>query len=64
MQHAIVFLDRESVDAKVRRPSFPHSYEEYQSTWSPEDVVTRLKDASIAIINKVPMRAETLKQLP
>ncbi len=64
MQHAIVFLDRESVDANVRRPNFPHSYKEYQSTWSPEDVVARLKDATIAIINKVPMRADTLKQLP
>jgi glycerate dehydrogenase len=64
VQHAIVFLDRESVDAKVRRPNFPHSYQEYQSTWSPEDVVARLKDATIAIINKVPMRADTLKQLP
>ena len=64
MQHAIVFLDRESVDAKVRRPNFPHSYEEHQSTWSAEDVVARLKDATIAIINKVPMRAETMKQLP
>jgi glycerate dehydrogenase len=64
VQHAIVFLDRESVDAKVRRPNFPHSYEEHQSTWSAEDVVARLKDATIAIINKVPMRAETMKQLP
>jgi glycerate dehydrogenase len=64
VQHAIVFLDRESVDAKVRRPNFPHSYQEYQSTWSPEDVVARLKDATIAIINKVSMRADTLKQLP
>jgi glycerate dehydrogenase len=64
VQHAIVFLDRESVDAKVRKPSFPHSYQEYQSTWSPGEVVERLKDATIAIINKVPMRAETLKQLP
>jgi len=64
VQHAIVFLDRESVDANVRRPNFPHSYTEYQSTWSPEDVVARLKDATIAIINKVPMRADTLKQLP
>ena len=64
MQHAIVFLDRELVDAKVRRPNFPHTYKEYQSTWSPEDVVARLKDATIAIINKVPMRADTLKQLP
>jgi glycerate dehydrogenase len=64
VQHAIVFLDRESVDAKVRRPNFPHTYTEYQSTWSPEDVVARLKDVTIAIINKVPMRADTLKQLP
>jgi glycerate dehydrogenase len=64
VQHAIVFLDRESVDANVRRPNFPHSYTEHQSTWSAEDVVARLKDATIAIINKVPMRADTLKQLP
>jgi glycerate dehydrogenase len=64
VQHAIVFLDRESVDAKVRRPSFPHTYKEYDSTWTVEDILDRLKDATIAIINKVPMRADTLKQLP
>ena len=64
MQHAIVFLDRESVGANVRKPNFPHSYKEYESTWTPEEIVDRLKDASIAIINKVPMRAEVLKQLP
>ncbi len=64
VEHAIVFLDRESVDANVRKPNFPHRYDEHQSTWSAEDVVKRLKDATIAIINKVPMRAETLKQLP
>jgi glycerate dehydrogenase len=64
VQHAIVFLDRESVGANVRKPNFPHSYKEYQSTWTPEEIVDRLKDATIAIINKVPMRADTLKQLP
>ncbi|MBM3543590.1 MAG: D-2-hydroxyacid dehydrogenase [Alphaproteobacteria bacterium] len=64
MEHAIVFLDRESVGANVRKPNFPHSYKEYESTWTPEEIVDRLKDASIAIINKVPMRAEVLKQLP
>jgi len=64
VQQAIVFLDRESVDAKVRRPDFPHSYKEYQSTWTQDEIVERLKDADIAIINKVPMRAETLKALP
>ena len=64
MQHAIVFLDRESVGANVRKPDFPHSYKEYEATWTPEEIVDRLNDATIAIINKVPMRAETLKQLP
>ena len=64
MQHEIVFLDRESVGANVRRPDFPHNYKEYESTWTPEEIVDRLKHATIAIINKVPMRADTLKQLP
>ena len=64
MQHAIVFLDRESVGANVRKPNFPHSYEEHQSTWTQDEILDRLNDATIAIINKVPMRADTLKQLP
>jgi len=64
VEHAIVFLDRESVGAQVREPDFPHSYTEYQSTWTPEDIVDRLKDATIALINKVPMREDVLKQLP
>lgn len=64
VEHAIVFLDRESVDANVRKPNFPHTYKEYESTWTPDEIVSRLKDATIAIINKVPMRADVLKQLP
>ena len=64
MTQKIVFLDRESLDARVRSFSFPHAYTEYESTWTPEEIVERLKDAEIAIINKVPMRADTLKQLP
>jgi glycerate dehydrogenase len=63
MQHSVVFLDRETLDARMRTPSFPHSYREYALTRGPE-VVERLKDATIAIINKVPMDGETLKQLP
>jgi glycerate dehydrogenase len=63
MQHSLVFLDRETLDARMRMPSFPHSYQEYAVTRGPE-VVERLKDATIAIINKVPMDRETLKQLP
>jgi glycerate dehydrogenase len=64
VEHTIVFLDRESVGADVRKPDFPHNYKEYDSTWTPEEIVDRLKDASIALINKVPMRADVLKQLP
>jgi len=64
MTHKIVFLDRESLDANVRAPNFPHDYKEYESTWTPDEIVERLKDADIAIINKVPMRADVLKQLP
>ncbi|HSB58286.1 MAG TPA: glycerate dehydrogenase, partial [Methyloceanibacter sp.] len=64
MQHQIVFLDRESVGANVRKPEFPHNYKEYEATWTPEEILERLKDATIAIINKVPMRADTLKKLP
>jgi glycerate dehydrogenase len=64
VEHTIVFLDRESVGADVRKPGFPHTYKEYDSTWTPEEIVDRLKDASIALINKVPMRADVLKQLP
>jgi glycerate dehydrogenase len=64
MTQKIVFLDRESLDANVRRPNFEHDYKEYESTWTPDDIVERLKDADIAIINKVPMSADVLKRLP
>jgi glycerate dehydrogenase len=63
MQHTIVFLDRDTVGAKLRQPNFPHSYQEYADT-PLACIVDRLRDATIAILNKVPMRAETLAQLP
>jgi glycerate dehydrogenase len=63
MQHSIVFLDHATLDARMRTPSFPHSYQEYPATHSPE-IVERLKDATIVITNKVPLDRETLQQLP
>ncbi|WP_159727893.1 D-2-hydroxyacid dehydrogenase [Methylosinus sp. Ce-a6] len=63
MSHKIVFLDRETLDANLRKPNFPHDYTEYAQS-SPADVVERLKGATIAITNKVPLREDTLKQLP
>ncbi|WP_026608294.1 D-2-hydroxyacid dehydrogenase [Methylocapsa acidiphila] len=63
MQHSIVFLDRSTLEANLRTPNFPHSYKEYEKT-APDQIVERLADATIAIINKVPMREATLAQLP
>ncbi len=62
MEH-IVFLERESVRANFRRPRFEHTWAEYPLT-KPEELFERLRDATIAITNKVPMRAETLARLP
>jgi len=63
VQHSIVFLDRSTLEANLRTPNFPHSYKEYQTT-AADEIVERLGSASIAIINKVPMREATLAQLP
>ena len=43
--------------------TFPHSYKEYADT-PVSCIVDRLRGATIAILNKVPMRSETLAQLP
>jgi glycerate dehydrogenase len=63
MMHRVVFLDRASLKAKVRKPSCASDYVEYEKT-AVAEIVSRLQGASVAIINKVPMRAETLTQLP
>lgn len=63
MTHHVVFLERGSLKANVRRPSFGHTWAEYPST--PEDqIVPHLADATIAIVNKVPLSAATLHSLP
>jgi glycerate dehydrogenase len=62
MQH-VVFLDRSTLQAQVRRPSFEHSWQEYPVTAAGE-LAARLQAATIAITNKVPLRAATLRELP
>lgn len=59
----IVFLDRASIDATVRRPAFAHDWSEHAAS-DASDVVTRLQGATIAITNKVPLRAADLDRLP
>ena len=61
----IVFLDRETLPEQVtvRPPASAHTMDEHQRT-RPEEVVGRAKDAEIVITNKVPLRADTLAELP
>jgi glycerate dehydrogenase len=63
MMHRVVFLDRASLKANVRKPSCAGEYIEYEKTAGSE-IVPRLQGSTVAIVNKVPMRADTLKQLP
>jgi glycerate dehydrogenase len=59
----VVFLDRASVKAQVRKPACATEYAEYQAT-APDEIVPRLEGATVAILNKVPMRSQTLERLP
>ncbi|BCL75697.1 lactate dehydrogenase [Jeongeupia sp. HS-3] len=63
MSPEIVFLDRETLPATVRRPEAPHRWVEYAQS-SIEDAGARLKTATVAISNKVPMTAEVIASAP
>lgn len=59
----IVFLERNTFNVPFRRPTFAHEWTEFGET-PPGEVVERLAPATIAICNKLPLRSETLSQLP
>jgi len=59
----IVFLERNTFNVPFRKPAFDHEWSEFGETAAGE-VVERLAPATIAICNKLPLRAETLSQLP
>jgi glycerate dehydrogenase len=63
MPHSVVFLDRASLQAEVRRPSFAHAWRDYPAS-AVGELPQKLAQATVAITNKVPLRADTLKQLP
>jgi len=63
MTERLVFLDRDSIIADIRRPAFAHEWAEYPASTAAE-AIERLQGASIAITNKVPLRAEALAALP
>lgn len=62
MDH-IVFLETDSVRATVRHPACEHTWTEYPATM-PDQVEERLRDATIAITNKVVLRGDLLARLP
>ncbi len=61
----VVFLDRATIPTHIELPHLPfeHQWGEYDFT-SPEQVVERLKDAHVAITNKVVLDQQVLSQLP
>jgi len=62
---SIVFLERDTIAPAVviRRPSFDHTWKEYDRT-TPEQIVERLKDAEIALVNKVRFQRPAIEALP
>lgn len=63
MSQRIVFLDRKSLIADMRKPSFAHDWVDHDQT-KPDEVMARLRDASIVISNKVKLSGELLAQVP
>ncbi|UEM24185.1 D-2-hydroxyacid dehydrogenase (plasmid) [Skermanella mucosa] len=65
MSETIVFLDHETLGPEVtmRRPSFSHGWEVHGKTTA-DQVLERAREASILIVNKVPLREPVLDQLP
>jgi glycerate dehydrogenase len=61
----IVFLDRETIGPSIQlnRPRAPHEWMTYDRT-AIDQIVDRLGGAEVAIVNKVPLRRDTLEQLP
>jgi glycerate dehydrogenase len=61
----IVFLDRNTIGPSVElsRPSFPHEWKEHGAS-KHEEVVERLKGATIAVTNKTPIREKDIERLP
>ena len=59
----IVFLERNTIQANFRRPNFDHEWIEYGESFQ-DQVIERLRGATIAISNKLALREPELSQLP
>lgn len=63
LMERIVFLERDTFRANFRKPCFEHEWIHHGETKAAE-VVERLRRATIAICNKLPLREPELSQLP
>lgn len=63
--HRIVFLDHDTMGADIalRRPAIPHDWAQYGRT-SSDQIAERARHATVLIVNKVPIGADTLDRLP
>ncbi|MFZ0063806.1 MAG: D-2-hydroxyacid dehydrogenase [Pyrinomonadaceae bacterium] len=59
----IVFLERNTFKVEFPRPQFEHEWVDYAET-APDQIVARLQNTTIAICNKLPLRASDLARLP
>ena len=57
----IVFLERNTIQAEFRRPNFDHEWIEYPET-DANQVVERVRDATIIISNKLALREPELSR--
>jgi glycerate dehydrogenase len=59
----IVFVERNTIQASFRRPQFEHEWVEYPDT-SPDQVIARVRDATIIISNKLSLGEPQLVNAP
>ena len=63
MKHTIVFLDRKSLLATLRPPTFTHVWVDHDQT-SADETAARIVDAEIVVANKVKLPAAVLETAP
>ncbi|BBM88343.1 glycerate dehydrogenase [Spirochaetota bacterium] len=65
MLRKIVFLDRGTIPPHVTFPSLGVGYEWKDYNYTQEaELISRLKDAAVCVVNKINLREQTLSQLP
>ena len=63
MSNKVVFLDRSTIVATFTKPRSVSEWVNHSHT-AETDVIERLKDADVAVVNKTPINRDTLLQLP